>query len=158
MAKFQNKFSLGTVNKDADARFVSPEELVDAENYFVNVVDGSSMGVGKNALGNALKTAYNITGGKTVGHGVNTSTNKVYNFIKGTNHDYIIEYDVETSVSEIVAQSTTGTRLNFRTGERITNVEVIVGNTDVDTLLKFSGDSNPKVTTCKNIRCSRKLP
>jgi len=143
MVKFPNTFSKGTVNKDLDARFIGPDELIDAENFFVSTLEASSGGVGKNALGNALKTAYNITGGHTIGHGVNTSNGKVYNLIKGTNHDYIIEYDSKTFVSAIVAQSTTGTRLNFKTGERITNVEVLAGNTDADTLLKFSGDSNP---------------
>lgn len=143
MVKFPNTFSKGTVNKDLDARFIGPDELIDAENFFVATLEASSGGVGKNALGNALKTAYNITGGHTIGHGVNTSKSKVYNFVKGTNYDYIIEYDSETFASVIVAQSTTGTRLNFRTGERITNVEVLPGNTDADTLLKFSGDSNP---------------
>lgn len=141
--KIQNLFNIGIIDKDSEGRFVAEGKLIDAENFFVNTLEGSGGGVGKNALGNALKTAYNITGGHTIGHGVNTSENKVYNFIKGTNHDYIIEYDSETYVSEIVAQSTTGTRLNFRTGERITNVEVISGNTVSDTLLKFSGDSNP---------------
>jgi len=143
MVKFPNTFSKGTVNKDLDSRFISSDELIDAENFFVATLESSSGGIGKNALGNALKTAYNITGAKTIGHGKNTSDNKVYNLIKGTNHDYIIEYDSETFVSAIVAQSTTGTRLNFKAGERITNVEVLVGNTDADTLLKFSGDSNP---------------
>jgi len=143
MVKFPNTFSKGTVNKDLDARFIGPDELIDAENFFVATLEASSGGIGKNALGNALKTAYNVTGGHTNGHGVNTSNGMVYNFMKGTNHDYIFEYNSETYVSSIVAQSTTGTRLNFRTGERITNVEVLVGNTDADTLLKFSGDSNP---------------
>ena len=138
MAKLQNLFNVGIIDKDSQNRFVAEGRLIDAENFFVNTLEGSGGGVGKNALGNALKTAYAITGGKTIGHGVNTSTNKVYNLIKGTNHDYIIEYDSETSISAIVAQSTTGTRLNFRTGERITNVDVID-----NTLLKFSGDSNP---------------
>jgi len=141
--KIQNLFNIGIIDKDSEGRFVSEGKLIDAENFFVNTLEGSGGGVGKNALGNALKTAYNITGGHTVGHGANTSENKVYNFIKGTNHDYIIEYDSETFASAIVAQSTTGTRLNFRTGERITNVEVISGNTVADTLLMFSGDSNP---------------
>ena len=143
MVKFPNTFSKGTVQKDLNPRFVGSDELIDAENFFVATLEASSGGIGKNALGNVLKTAYNITGAKTVGHGKNTSNNKVYNLIKGTNHDYIIEYDSVTFASAIVAQSTTGTRLNFKTGERITNVEVLVGNTDADTLLKFSGDSNP---------------
>lgn len=141
--KLQNTFSKGTVNKDANPRFINSNELIDAENFFVNTIEGSGGGIGKNALGNALKTTYTVVGGKTVGHGVNTGNGKVYNFVKGTSYDYIIEYDSETQVVVNVAQSTTGTRLNFKTGERITNVEVIIGNTDADTLLKFSGDSNP---------------
>lgn len=139
----KNTFSKGTVNKDFDSRFIDSEELIDAENFFVTTVDGSSIGVGKNALGNALKTAYAITGGKTVGVGKNISNGKIYNCIKARFHDYIIEYDSATYVSEIVAQSTTGTRLNFRAGERVRNIDVLIGNTEAETLLKLSGDSNP---------------
>lgn len=143
MAKYQNLFSRGTINKDADSRFVDSTELIDAENFFVNTVDGSSNGVGKNALGNALKTAYNITGGKTMGVGVNSSKNKVYNLVKGTAYDYIIEYDPDTHASVIVAQSTTGTLLNFREGERIRNVDIIPNNDGEGDIIAFSGDSNP---------------
>lgn len=141
--KIQNIFSKGIINKDADSRFVDSAELIDAENFFVNTVDGSSNGVGKNALGNALKTAYNITGGKTIGVGVSTSKNKVYNLVKGTNYDYVIEYDPDTHNSVIVAQSTTGTLLNFRTGERIRNVDIIPNDDGEGELIAFSGDSNP---------------
>lgn len=141
--KLQNTFLKGTVNKDLEPRFVSPDELIDAENFFVNTVEGSSSGVGKNALGNALKTAYNITGGKTVGVGTNPSKNKVYNLVKGTNYDYVIEYDPGTNSSVIVAQSTTGTRLNFKSGERIRNVDIIPNDDGEGDLIAFSGDSNP---------------
>ncbi len=141
--KLQNIFAKGTVNKDADSRFVDSEEMIDAENFFVTTVDGSSGGVGKNALGNALKTAYNITGGKTVGVGIDTSNNKVYNLVKGTNHDYIIEYDPDTHASVIVVQSTTGTLLNFRAGERVRNVDIIVDANGDGNIIAFSGDSNP---------------
>ena len=143
MAKYQNLFSKGTVNKDLDPRFVEANELIDAENFFVTTVDGSSGGVGKNALGNALKTAYNITGGKTVGVGINPAKSKVYNLVKGTNYDYVIEYDIDTNESVIVAQSTTGTRLNFRTGERVRNVDIIPNDSGEGDFIAFSGDSNP---------------
>lgn len=141
--KLQNIFAKGIINKDADSRFVDSAELIDAENFFVNTVDGSSGGVGKNALGNALKTAYAITGGKTVGVGVNTSKNKVYNLVKGTSHDFVIEYDPDTHASVIVAQSTSGTLLNFRTGERIRNVDIIPNDDGEGDIIAFSGDSNP---------------
>jgi len=141
--KLQNTFHLGTIDKDSEGRFVEVGKLIDAENFFVTTVDGASGGVGKNALGNALKTAYNITGGKTVGNGIDTKNNKVYNFIKGTNHDYIIEYDIDTHTSVIVAQSTTGTLLNFRSGERIRNVDIIIDANGDGNIIAFSGDSNP---------------
>jgi len=147
--KIQNLFNVGIIDKDSQNRFVAEGKLIDAENFFVNTLEGSGGGVGKNALGNALKPTLSVIGNHTIGHGVNSSANKVYNFIKGTNHDYIVEYDSETFAWDIVLQSTSNSlspsnpRLNFIEGERITNVEVIVGNTDADTLLKFSGDSNP---------------
>lgn len=146
----QNIFAKGTVNRDLDPRFVDSDELIDCENFFVTTTDGSSVGVGKNALGNVLKTTYNILGGKTIGHGVDTSTSNIYNFIKGTLYDYIIEYNTETGNSAIVLQSSTGTRLNFKEGERILNVEIIVNEkpfypnqAEGGNLIKFSGDSNP---------------
>lgn len=141
--KLQNFFSKGILNKDVDSRFVDSSEMIDAENFFVNTVEASGNGVGKNALGNALRTAYAITGGKTVGIGVSTSKNKVYNLVKGTNHDYVIEYNPDTYTSVIVAQSTNGTRLNFRTGERIRNVDVIPNDEGDGESIAFSGDSNP---------------
>lgn len=148
--KFQNLFSLGTVNTDSEARFVEPNELIDAENFFVTTVDGSNLGVGKNALGNVKKTNNNIVGGKNHGTGVDSTNNLIYNIVKGTNHDYIIEYDTETTLSVIVLQSTTGTRLNLKDGERVLNVEVVYNEKPYNpitkeggNLLKLSGDSNP---------------
>jgi hypothetical protein len=55
-------------------------------------------------LGNALKTAYAIAGAKTVGHGEDSSLT-FFITSKGTTHDYVIEYNTETHLSEIVAQS-----------------------------------------------------
>lgn len=141
--KLQNLFSKGIIDKDSDSRFVDTDTLIDAENFFVNTVDGSSNGIGKNALGNALKTSYNITGGKTIGVGISTSKSKVYNLVKGTSYDYVIEYDIYSHASVIVAQSTTGTRLNFKTGERVTNVDIIPNDNGEGDFIAFSGDSNP---------------
>lgn len=151
--KIQNLFSRGIVDKDSDGRFVDSNELVDAENFFVTTVDSSDMGVGKNALGNALKTSYNIPGGKNIGVGVNNSIGKIYNLIKGTNFDYVIEYDVETSLSDIVLQSTTGGVLNFKEGEMIDNVDVFVDSVSRDVIIFWSGDTNPP--RCVNINTAK---
>lgn len=143
MAKIQNTFSKGTIQKDLDERFVSSDELIDAENFVVVTTEGSNIGVGKNVPGNVKVSNFNISGAKTIGGGANESENKIYDFIKGTSHDYIIEFDVEQETYTIVLQATTGGVLNFIDGERITNVNIISsGEVDQD-LIAWSGDSNP---------------
>ena len=143
MPKIKNIFVKGVVDKDTDERLTSPEVLVDSENFLVTTSDGNNGGVGKNVPGNVKKTNYNITGAKTIGTSKDESKEKVYNFIKGTTHDYIIEYNITTNASEIVLQDVAGGVLNFIDGERITNVNIIsTGEPDGD-LLAWSGDSNP---------------
>lgn len=141
--KIQNNFTKGTINKDVDERLVAPNELIDAENFLVSTTEGSNAGVGKNVPGNVKKTNYNIPGAITIGVGENESKNRIFNCIKGTNHDYIIEYNVDLDISTIVLQSTTGGVLNFKEGERITNVDVISSGDINDDLLAISGDTNP---------------
>ena len=111
--KIQNNFTKGTINKDSDERLVAANELIDAENFFVTTTEGSNAGVGKNVPGNVKKTNYNILGGKTIGVGDDESKNRIFNFIKGTQFDYIIEYNVVTNTSETVLQATTGGVLNI---------------------------------------------
>lgn len=143
MTKIKNTLSRGIIDKDTDERMTSPEVLVDSENFLVHITDSDSGGVGKNVPGNVKKTNYNISGAKTIGTSKDESKEKVYNFIKGTTHDYIIEYDITTNTSEIVLQDVTGGVLNFIDGERITNVNIIsTGEPDGD-LIAWSGDSNP---------------
>ena len=143
MTKIKNIFVKGVVDKDTDERMTSPEVMIDAENFLVTTSDGNNGGVGKNVPGNVKKTNYNIAGAKTIGTSKDESKEKVYNFIKGTTHDYIIEYDITTNTSEIVLQDVTGGVLNFIDGERITNVNIIsTGEPDGD-LIAWSGDSNP---------------
>lgn len=143
MAKIQNNFTKGIVNKDLDERITPSDMLIDAENFVVTTSDNSGAGVGKNVPGNIKKTNYNISGAKTIGKGTNASQEKVYNFIKGTNHDYLIEYNLETNTSEIILQATTGGVLNFQSGERITNVDIISSGEEGGDLIAWSGDSNP---------------
>lgn len=140
--KIQNTFNGGTIDKDNQSRFVATNKLIDAENFFVQTTQGNSAGVGKNALGNLKKTNLNITGGKTIGVGKNKSKNKIYNFVKGTLYDYIIEYDTYLETTVVVLQSTTGTRLNFKAGERILNIDVVSDENGDGDLISWSGDSN----------------
>jgi len=142
--KFKNIFIKGTVNFDDDKRLIPPDELVDAENALVLTTEGSSSGVMKNVLGNVLKTSYNIVGGKTIGKGTNPSEEKLYNFVCGTNFDYIIEYSQTTNTSTILLQSTAVTGvLNFSKLHRITNCDIITDPEGNGNLLAWSGDLNP---------------
>jgi hypothetical protein len=147
--KIQNVFINSVVDKDNDERLVSNGTIVDAENCTALSTEGSNFGVLKNIPGNVKKTNYNILGAKTIGKGTNPSKEKVYNFIKGTNRDYIIEYDKKLNTSSIVLESTTGTRLNFKEGERVTNVDIFPSAEGDGDIMIFSGDSNPP--RCINI-------
>jgi hypothetical protein len=69
MAQIKNIFAKGTIQKDLDSRFVSPDELIDSENAIVITSEGSNAGVLKNVTGNIKKTNFNIPGAKTIGRG-----------------------------------------------------------------------------------------
>jgi len=153
MTQIKNIFAKGTIQKDLQARFVSPDELIDAENAIVITSEGSNAGVLKNVTGNVKKTNLNIAGAKTIGHGVLSSKSKVYNFISGSVYDYIIETDAITWNSEIVAQSSIGQLLNFDRDKRVTNVDIIIDPEGGGDLLCFSGDSNPP--RCLNIKTAK---
>lgn len=149
MAQIKNIFAKGTIQKDLDEIFVSPDELIDAENAIVITSEGSNAGVLKNVTGNVKKTNLNIVGAKTIGKGVLPAKNKVYNFISGTNHDYIIETDAFTWQSVVVAQSSVGQLLNFNRNIRITNVDIIIDPEEGGDILLFSGNNYP--LRCLNI-------
>lgn len=153
MTQIKNIFAKGTIQKDLDSRFVSPNELIDAENAIVITSEGSNAGVLKNVTGNIKKTNLNIVGAKTIGHGVLSSKSKVYNLVSGSVYDYIVETDVITWNSVIVAQSTIGQLLNFDPNVRITNVDIIVDPENRGDLLCFSGDLNPP--RCLNIETAK---
>ncbi len=139
MAQLKNTFSGGIINKDLDSRFVPSDQLIDAENAIVITSEGSNAGVLKNVTGNIKKTSFNYPGAKTIGHGVLSSKNKVYSFISGNVYDYIIETDVITWQSIVVAQSTVGQLLNFNPNKRMTNVDIIIDPEGGGDILLFSG-------------------
>jgi len=114
MAKLQNRFTTGTIQKDLDTRLTPNGTMIDAENFLVTTSEGSSSGVGKPALGNIKISDFNIVGAKTIGKAVDSTNEKVYNFICGDAADYIIETDLNTNTSVIVLQSSTNGVLNFR--------------------------------------------
>jgi hypothetical protein len=149
MAQIKNTFSTGIINKDNDKRFVANGQLLDAENFVVVTTEGNNQGVGKGITGNVQFTDYeeeleiDMTGAKTIGKCVYGAKNRVYNFIKATNFDYIIETNIETQVSAIVAQDVDSGVLNFDANKRITHTEIFETTEEENELLCFGGDNNP---------------
>ncbi len=153
MAKLQNRFTTGTINKDLDSRLTPNGTMIDAENFLVTTSEGSSSGVGKPALGNIKITDFNIVGAKTIGKAVDSTNEKVYNFICGDNDDYIIETDLNTNTSVVVLQSSTNGVLNFDKTKRITNADIIVDSEANGNLLTWSGDDNdPRIVNIERAK------
>ncbi len=141
--RIKNNFTTGITNSDIEYRLMPSGSLVDAENFFVTITGGSDVGQGKNPSGNVLVAQNNFLGGKSYGAGKESASNKVYYFVKATNYDYLMEYDSVTNANVVVLQSTTGTRLNLKDGERIINIDVYIDPEGNGNLIAWSGDSNP---------------
>jgi len=142
--KIQNTFLSAIVNTDLDERLTNGALIGQPKNIaiFTNDNIGDS-GVLKNVSGNVKKTDYDYAGAETIGSGKNESGEMIYNFIKGDDYDYVIEYNKTTNTSTRVLQSTTGGVLNFISGERITNFDYFIDAETGFALIAWSGDSNP---------------
>lgn len=141
--KIKNDLLNGITNSDVAWRLLPNGTMVESENFFVTTSGGKDVGLGKNILGNILVVDNKFLGGKSYGVGKNSSSNKVYYFVKATDYDYLVEYDTVTNANIIILQSTTGTRLNLKTGERITNIDIYIDPEGNGNLIAWSGDSNP---------------
>lgn len=144
--KIQQNFLKAVCDLDSDERITDGALIGQPKNITIFISEGSGNGNGgvlKNCTGNVLKTAYNIVGAETIGSGKNESGDKLYDFIKGTGYDYVIEYNALNGAYAVVLQATTGGLLNFISGERITNFDYFIDGTTGFSLIAWSGDSNP---------------
>lgn len=141
--KIKNDLLNGITNSDVAWRLLPNGTMVEAENFFVTTSGGKDVGLGKNVLGNVLVANNQFLGGKSYGAGKDSANNKVYYFVKSTQYDYLMEYDVVTNANVIVLQSTTGTRLNLKSGERITNIDIFIDPEGNGNIIAWSGDTNP---------------
>lgn len=151
--KIQNLFVKSIVDQDSDERLTDSNLIGTPQNISIHQTVGNNRGVLKNVPGNSKLTNLNISGAETIGKGKDESSENIYNFIKGTQYDYVIEYNTITNTSDVVLQSSTNGVLNFRSGERITNFNLFVNSETGDKIIAWSGDSNPprivNVTTAK---------
>jgi len=148
MPRIANNFTKAICQNDLDERFTDGALVGTPINVAVVTGTGSDLGVLKNVNGNSKKTDYVAqfaftNNAKTIGTGKNESDEKIYNFVKDTAFDYVIEYNKNTNTSVRVLKSSTGGVLNFVTGGRITNVDILIDAETGDTILAWSGDSNP---------------
>ncbi len=141
--KIRNSFVNSTINKDVDERLVKNGQLIDGENISTTATTDSSGGIITNVLGNKKMTNLGIVGGVTIGSVSHISKNAVYFFVKGTNFDYVIEWDKDTNATVIILQSTATTGvLKFNLNNKIDFANIIIGTDDSD-LLAWTDNLNP---------------
>jgi hypothetical protein len=146
MAKIKNNFIKATVNKDLDERLTPNGQMTDAENVMVISEDSGNVGVLKNVKGNVKVTNTGIVGGVTIGSISDESKERAFYFVKGTNYDYVIQYNTEvdslTTSYSIVLQDTSGRVLNFNTEYRISHSDIFT-SVEGDDLLSWTDGINP---------------
>lgn len=141
--KIQNNFLQAKINKDLDERLVPNGQLVDAENFMVTSEDGGNAGVGKGVLGNFKSTSLNIPGAVTIGSMSDDANNRIFYFVKGSLHDYLLEYNVDTNDTYVVLKSEVGGALNLSTSHRIYNINFVVNSENENTILAWTDGYNP---------------
>jgi len=157
--RIANNFTKGTVQNDVDERFTDGALVGEPVNIEIFTGVGSDAGVLKNIPGNIKMSNYTeqfflSPSAKCIGAGKNESEEKLYVFIKDTAFDFVIEYNSVTNTSARVLQSAASSGvLNFNADERITCVDIFIDAVTNDTIIAWSGDSNPprivNVTTAK---------
>ena len=155
MAKIQNSFLKGKMNKDLDERLVPKGEYREAQNILITQSEGSDVGAIENILGNALSRADNFAikfeDAETIGFYADVLNKRVFWFITnftGNTNDIrsmsrasvsdtckILMIDLSNEASQIVTL-VDGNFLNFSKDHLITGVNLI------DDLLFWTDDYN----------------
>ena len=154
MAKVNNNFIKGKMNKDLDDRLIPVGEYRNAINAQVSRSEGPNVGALENVLGNTrvsdLRTVSGISDGFTIGFCTDEINNRVFIFI--TNNTFA-KYNPAKKNSIIVYNATdnsttqlvTGAFLNFSTLNPITGVNIL------ENLLYFTDNRNqPRVINVDN--------
>jgi len=149
MAKVNNNFIKGKMNKDLDDRLIPVGEYRNAINAQVSRSEGPNVGALENVLGNTrvsdLRTISSISDGFTIGYCTDEINNRVFVFItNNTVSKYdpakkhaILVYSGITNATTLLVQ---GAFLNFSTLNPITGVNIL------ENLLYFTDNRNqPRV-------------
>ena len=102
MPEIKNIFTAGRMNKSLDERGIPKNEYRHAENIQVNSTDGADIGAVQNLLGNSLiQNETNFTNPHFKGGVVDSTSNKIYWFVKDDNGSYMLSFD-EVNVSFLI--------------------------------------------------------
>ena len=124
MARINNVFSQGKMNKDLDERIIPNGEYRDAMNIQLSTSDGSDVGVIQNLLGNQLlSSSINISNGICVGSVVDEAENSIYWFVTDDNRDMILRY--KNSLITIVFSDPSKQVLKFNQNNIITGINIL---------------------------------
>ena len=102
MPEIKNIFTAGRMNKSLDERGIPKNEYRHAENIQVNSTDGADIGAVQNLFGNSLiPHETNFTNPHFKGGVVDSTSNKIYWFVKDDNGSYMLSFD-EVNVSFLI--------------------------------------------------------
>jgi len=124
MARINNVFSQGKMNKDLDERIIPNGEYRDAMNIQLSTSDGSDVGVIQNLLGNQLlSNNINIASGTCVGTVVDEKDNAIYWFVTDSNRDMILQY--KNGLTKVVFNDPSKQVLKFNQDNIITGINIL---------------------------------
>ena len=102
MPEIKNIFTAGRMNKSLDERGIPKNEYRHAENIQVNSTDGADIGAVQNLFGNSLiPHETNFTNPHFKGGVVDSTSNKIYWFVKDDNGSYMLSFN-EVNVSFLI--------------------------------------------------------
>ena len=149
MAKVNNNFIKGKMNKDLDDRLIPVGEYRNAINAQVSRSEGPNVGALENVLGNTrvsdMRTLFGITNAFSIGYCADEINNRVFVFLTdNTSSIYVNNAKHAIGVYNATTNSTTllveGLFLNFSTLNPITGVNIL------ENLLYFTDNRNqPRV-------------
>ena len=105
MPEIKNNFTRGIMNKDLDERLVPNGQYIHAENIQVSTSEGAEVGVVTNLKGNFNVASFGPQY-KVVGTIADEKNDKLYWLVSGETTDFIAEYNVSTSTSQLVVVDT----------------------------------------------------
>ena len=144
MARINNVFNQGKMNKDLDERIIPNGQYRHAMNVQISTSDGSNTGVIQNLLGNQmLSQQVNISNGICVGSVVDEGENAIYWFVTDDNRDMILEY--KNGVTKTVFNDPSRQVLKYKDVAEYGGNDIITGINILDNFLFWTdNESEPK--------------